>query len=46
MSFIAGFVVGIICLGILYRGYKILKEHNVFDSDDPKELVEDENDAV
>jgi hypothetical protein len=43
MSFAIGFVVGAICFGILYRGYKILKDRNAFDFEDPEELLEDEN---
>ena len=43
MSFIIGFVVGAICFGILYRGYKILKERSACGCDDPEELLEDED---
>ena len=46
MSFVAGFVVGIICFRILYRGHKILEERNAFYFGDSEELLEDENDAV
>lgn len=46
MGYIIGFVVGAFCLWTVYRGYKILKDRNAFDFDDPEELLEDENDAV
>ena len=43
MSFIIGFVVAAFAAWIAYRGYKILKDRNAFDFDDPEELLEDEN---
>lgn len=43
MSFVAAFVVGAVCFGLLYRSYKILKDRNAFDFDGPEELLEDEN---
>lgn len=43
MNFVIGFVVGAICFGLLYRSYKILKDRNAFDFDDPEESLEDEN---
>lgn len=46
MSFVAGFVVGAICFGIVYRGYKILKAHDAFDFNDPEELLEDEEEET
>ena len=46
MNFVAGFVVGAICFGIVYCGYKILKARDAFNFNDPEELLENEKEET